>query len=94
MQASSAEERREKDQSRSGDKRIITMLSRHDEEEFYLGEGSIRQLKFVDGFNKPVLFSRDYKKGDIDKSRSSEVFSSERVLVEVVESVHTESLGA
>lgn len=94
MQESNAEERREKDQTRgSGNKSVITMLCRRDEEEFYLGEGTVRKLESADGFNKPVLFARDYKRGGTTKSHSAEVMSTDSVRVEVVESVHTESLG-
>lgn len=51
-------------------------------------------LAQADGFNKPVFFSRDYKRGGgTSKCRCSELSSSDSVRVEAVESVHTESLG-
>ena len=50
----------------------------------------------ADGFNKPVFFSRDYKREGAPPPRCSAViFSSEggAVRTEAVESLHTESLG-
>ena len=46
-----------------------------------------------DGFNKPVLLSRDYKRESSNKMSSVEVFSNECIRMEMIQSVHTESLG-